>query len=117
MTPEQLAARAPVKYRGLYLRALRGELAPRQAIKVKCYECCAWERLEGGTDRIGGCTVRGCPLWPLRPFQGAAESSHVPEGEGSADEGTEDGESTVPATPRPDSLSGGAGERCRLLTR
>lgn len=75
----------------MYGRALRGELSPRAAIKAKCYECCAWERHEGGDDRIGGCAVRGCPLWALRPFQQARESLYPSDPEGLSEEGAADG--------------------------
>jgi hypothetical protein len=54
----------PPLYRAGYLRALEGKVSPRQAIKSKCLDCCAWQR-----EEVRLCTVRGCPLWPLRPFQ------------------------------------------------
>lgn len=66
---KQFEQRAPVKYRALYLKALQGKLAPRSAIKIKCLECVCWQRMEGGVDQIGGCEVRSCPLWAVRPFQ------------------------------------------------
>lgn len=66
---KQLAQRAPTKYRALYERSLRGSLAPRSAIKLKCLECVCWQRMEGGEDNIRDCSVRSCPLWALRPFQ------------------------------------------------
>jgi len=72
---KQYAERAPVKYRAAYLRALRGSLPPRGAIKVKCQECVCWQRTEGGRDQIGGCEVRSCPLWSLRPYQGRKRAS------------------------------------------
>ena len=67
----RLAARAPRRYRQTYERALRGELAPRAAIKPKCYECVCWQRFDGGEDRIGRGTATGCPLHAYRPFQNA----------------------------------------------
>jgi hypothetical protein len=81
-----LAAHVPQRYRQMYERALRGELSPRAAIKAKCLECCAWQRFDGGEDRIGRCTVTGCPLHAYRPFQNAQESAQAPEGEGWAAE-------------------------------
>jgi hypothetical protein len=66
---KQYAERAPIKYRAGYLKALKGTASPRTAIKVKCLECVCWQRMEGGQDHIGGCSVRSCPLWSLRPFQ------------------------------------------------
>jgi hypothetical protein len=64
----------------MYQKALAGELSPRETIKVKCYDCCGWERFDGGVDRIGSCTCRGCPLWALRPFQKGQESLEGLEG-------------------------------------
>ena len=78
--PKQIAARVPKLYRASYLRALRGKVPKGLAIKLKCLECCAWERHEGGRDKIGGCQVLTCPLWHLRPFQAKQakdESQHV----------------------------------------
>ena len=72
---KRYADRAPTRYRALYLRALRGKLAPRSAIKAKCLECVCWQRMEGGRDQIGDCAVRSCPLWSLRPFQGSKRRS------------------------------------------
>jgi hypothetical protein len=72
---KQYAERAPVKYRRAYAKALKGTLPPRSAIKVKCLECVCWQRMEGGTDQIGGCLVRSCPLWSLRPYQGKPRAS------------------------------------------
>jgi len=67
--------RVPARYRALYLKALRGKLAPRSAIKAKCLECVCWQRMEGGKDSIGDCAVRSCPLWSLRPFQASKRRS------------------------------------------
>lgn len=66
----------------MYARALRGELSQRAAIKAKCYQCVCWKRFDGGEDRIGRCTVAGCPLHAYRPFRNAQESAQAPEGEG-----------------------------------
>jgi hypothetical protein len=70
---EDRCKRVPSKYRPLYISAVEGTASPRQAIKAKCQECCGWEDV---STRIGGCTARACPLWPLRPYQetlGASE--------------------------------------------
>jgi len=87
----RLVARVPQRYRQMYERALRGELSPRAAIKAKCLECCAWQRFDGGEDRIGGCTVTRCPLHAHRPFQTAQEPAQAPEGEAWAEEGAPGG--------------------------
>jgi len=85
---KRLAQRAPVKYRALYERSLRGSLAPRSAIKLKCLECVCWQRMEGGNDQIKDCTVRGCPLWSARPFQKPPRRRHVtPSGVSSVEVG------------------------------
>jgi hypothetical protein len=57
-------AAVPPLYRAAYVKAVSGNLSPRQAIKAKCLDCCGWQR-----EEVRHCTVRGCPLWPLRPFQ------------------------------------------------
>lgn len=36
------------------------------ALKVKCLDCSGWERKE-----VRDCTVAGCPLYPVRPYQDA----------------------------------------------
>ena len=76
------AQKAPVTYRAQYLRALRGKVTRSLAIKLKCLECCAWERKEDGIDKIGSCAVRRCPLWSVRPFQNATQSQQVAESAG-----------------------------------
>lgn len=67
---QAIVNRAPKLYRGRYLSTLRGKVTPRTAIKVKCRECCGWQRMESGIDKIGDCRVFGCPLWAFRPYQG-----------------------------------------------
>jgi hypothetical protein len=81
----------PAKFRTLYRKALDGELSPRQAIKAKCQECCGWEDLH---VRVARCTVRTCPLWPLRPYQEAQEARQGPHRETS---GTEPGPDNLEA--------------------
>lgn len=60
---------APAKYRNLHLKVMRGEVSPRQAIKVMCLECVGWERRE-----VTACTSSACPLHRLRPFQPAGRN-------------------------------------------
>lgn len=64
------AASVPEMRRGLFLRAIRGEVSPLSAIKAKCQECCGYEEL---SSRIGGCTTYRCPLWAYRPNQGGQD--------------------------------------------
>jgi hypothetical protein len=81
--PRDQCERVPSKYRPLYLRAVAGAASPRQAIKAKCQECCGWEDL---VIRVGDCTARTCPLWPLRPYQRAAEAQETAERKSSGTE-------------------------------
>ncbi len=55
-------ADVPAIYRRLYDRAMRGELSPRQAIRLNCIHCCGWQREEAKL-----CTAPGCPLYAYRP--------------------------------------------------
>ena len=71
----RIANSTPRRYQPLYFRALRGELSPRQAIKVMCYSCVAWGRAEAYC-----CTAGGCPLWAYRPrVKRSAEAEESPE--------------------------------------
>lgn len=67
---EQLAARAPVRYRGLYLRALRGELAPRRS------------RSSATSAVAGAARWRIGPDWRLRRAQLPAVAAAIPKGPG-----------------------------------
>lgn len=60
----------PPKYRLAYARTLMGAtgVSPRQAIRMKCYECVGFHSV---ADVIGSCTCRTCPLWHHRPFKDA----------------------------------------------
>lgn len=95
------ALAVPERYRKLYVRSITGKSAPREAIKAKCLDCCGWERHEGKVDRIGACTVRGCSLWPLRPFQDAQESAQVVQGAIKHEGLAGDGSGLVPLTVGP----------------
>ena len=87
------------KYRALYLRSLAGELPSRQAIRVKCLECVAWQRVDGGRDRIAECAARQCPLWALRPYQMGQESLHDSPAGTSATQRSAADSGPVPASP------------------
>jgi hypothetical protein len=54
----------PVKFRGAYVRAVRGEASPLQAIKSQCSECMGYDRLA-----VAECPAPACPLWRYRPWQ------------------------------------------------
>lgn len=55
----------PESFRTGYLRALRGEVSPRMAIKTFCCQCCGWARAE-----VRLCSGRDCPLFAYRPYVG-----------------------------------------------
>ena len=61
------------QYDKLLAKASKGTASFASAIKAKCVECVNEEQVK---ERVGGCTVRRCPLWAYRPFR--------PEGEGRA---------------------------------
>jgi hypothetical protein len=39
----------------------------RSLIALKCLDCCCWEKAE-----VAACPVVSCPLYPVRPYKGAA---------------------------------------------
>lgn len=49
----------------LYLRVHKGESSMRERLKLKCLDCCNWERSE-----VAKCTIEHCALWAERPYQG-----------------------------------------------
>lgn len=57
---------APLKYRGLAVKAAFGLVSPRQAIRAQCQQCVGWSGLP---DEVANCTGRGCALWSYRPYQ------------------------------------------------
>lgn len=81
---ERRIAAVPRKHQGAYVKALQGKASPRGAIRAMCYSCVCWVRFDGGSDRIGGCGIRACPLWQYRPFRKAAQPVLTAEGSGSS---------------------------------
>jgi hypothetical protein len=53
----------PNTWRGTYVRAMSGR-SPKAAFKAMCGECMGWLRAD-----IPGCTAKGCPLYPYRPWK------------------------------------------------
>ena len=53
----------PNNYVLKYKSALDGKVTVHQALKIKCLECCCWNR-----EEITNCTAKTCPLWHYRPF-------------------------------------------------
>jgi len=54
--------RIPQLYKFNWLLSTMGKLRGLRAIKAKCLDCCAYDRVE-----VYNCTVKTCPLWHLRP--------------------------------------------------
>jgi len=64
--PKQVVALASVspKHKSTYKRAMLKTLSPRQAIRIKCYEC---NNFEDAISRTKDCNISICPLWAYRP--------------------------------------------------
>lgn len=61
---DKIKSQIPIKYQKQYIKAVNGELSPRQAIKINCLECVGWRRSE-----VTLCTDKTCPLYKYRPLQ------------------------------------------------
>lgn len=59
----------PDKHKIATERALLGQIARSTAIRVKCLQCCGYQR-----EEIKVCTVVTCALFPVRPYQDRAEA-------------------------------------------
>ena len=53
----------PLSWRRVATRVLSGNGTPSQERRVKCGDCCGWDR-----DSIRDCTVSICAHWHKRPF-------------------------------------------------
>lgn len=58
----ELARVTPLTYTALVERIRGGSKVA--AIKLKCLECCSYQRIE-----VRECTVSACALWTIRPYQ------------------------------------------------
>jgi hypothetical protein len=54
----------PEKHKIATARALLGQIPRSTAIRVKCLQCCGYQR-----DEIKACAVLTCALFPVRPYQ------------------------------------------------
>ena len=54
----------PEKHKIATRRALLGQITRSTAIRVKCLQCCGYQR-----EEIKECTVITCALYPVRPYQ------------------------------------------------
>lgn len=59
-----VAASVPEKHKIATQRVLLGQVARSTAIRIKCLQCCNYER-----EEVKGCTVITCALHPVRPYQ------------------------------------------------
>lgn len=57
----------PDKHKIATTRALLGQIPRSTAIRVKCLQCCNYER-----ETIKACAVLTCALFPVRPYQDKA---------------------------------------------
>jgi hypothetical protein len=54
-------------HRAAYQKAVQGQGGRALAVKLKCLDCCCWQRID-----VAACTATGCPLWHVRPYQAKA---------------------------------------------
>ena len=55
----------PKAYQMIFLKVHSEKKASAtNAIKLKCLDCCCWER-----EEIRLCTVKQCGLWRIRPYK------------------------------------------------
>lgn len=54
----------PDKHKLATQRALRGQISKTSAIKIKCLQCCGYQR-----EEVAVCSVLTCALNPVRPYQ------------------------------------------------
>ncbi len=72
----------PEKHKIATQRALLGQIPRSTAIRVKCLQCCNYER-----DEIINCTVLTCALHAVRPYQ---NKNVVEEAEGVEEDDEQD---------------------------
>ena len=63
----------PEKHKIATRRALLGQITRSTAIRIKCLQCCCYER-----EEIKVCTVITCALHPVRPYQ---DKEPLPDGD------------------------------------
>jgi hypothetical protein len=62
----------PEKHKLATQRALLGQIPRSTAIRVKCLQCCNYER-----ETVRTCAVLTCALYPVRPYQDRAPGAPV----------------------------------------
>lgn len=53
-------------------RAAAHPTSLRAAINAKCWDCQGRDQDPGAKARVRECTVKKCPLWPVRGWQSTA---------------------------------------------
>lgn len=64
----------PEKHKLATQRALLGQITRSTAIRVKCLQCCGYQR-----EEIKTCAVLTCALFPVRPYQDKAADEDTGE--------------------------------------
>lgn len=64
---EYVEQSVPEKHKIATRRALLGQITRSTAIRVKCLQCCGYQR-----EEIKTCSVLTCALFPVRPYQDKA---------------------------------------------
>lgn len=70
---KKVLAEVPPSSKISYAKSLLGQLSASSSIKVKCLECCGWERSEARD-----CGIEHCPLYGYR-FLRARRGSTAPK--------------------------------------
>lgn len=65
---DYLRTSVPDKHKLATERALKAKVSKSVAIRVKCLQCCGYQR-----EEISVCTVVTCALHPVRPYQSKAD--------------------------------------------
>lgn len=66
----------PDKHKLATQRALLGQITRSTAIRVKCLQCCGYQR-----EEIKVCAVITCALFPVRPYQDKLVSEEAEGGD------------------------------------
>lgn len=54
----------PKSIQNLYLSVFIEKGSRTQRIKLKCLDCCCWDK-----EEVRQCTARQCSLWEVRPYK------------------------------------------------
>jgi len=54
----------PKSMQNLYLAVMVEKTTKTQRIKLKCLDCCCWDK-----EEVRQCTMKQCALWEVRPYK------------------------------------------------